>query len=110
MEVAFRNEGVPVRLLGDARSKKQLRLAEARVKLMTMHSSKGLEFPVVAMAGIGYMPSEKADKSSEAKLLYVAMTRATEKLLITSHRRSEFFVQLQEAQSGEESDPAMPGQ
>ena len=69
---------------------------------MTMRTSKVLEFPVVAVAGIGYMPADKADKSSEVKLLYVAMTRATEKLLIAGHRRSEFFGQFQELQNGEQ--------
>ncbi|MEZ5517402.1 MAG: 3'-5' exonuclease [Gammaproteobacteria bacterium] len=61
-----------------------------------MHSSKGLEFPTVAVSGIGSMPLEFGNQRGEAKLLYVAMTRSTEKLLLTSHRRSDFFKQLQE--------------
>jgi len=64
-----------------------------------MHSSKGLEFPVVAVSGLGYMPAEGSDQVGEAKLLYVAMTRSTEKLLITSHQRSEFVDQLGGAQA-----------
>jgi superfamily I DNA/RNA helicase len=62
---------------------------------MTMHSSKGLEFPVVAVSGIGDMPIKNTEPADEAKLLYVAMTRATEKLLVTSHKENEFFQQLQ---------------
>ncbi len=61
---------------------------------MTMHSSKGLEFPVDAVSGVGYMPGDGTDRVSEAKLLYVAMTRSTEKLLLTSHRETEFLTQL----------------
>jgi superfamily I DNA/RNA helicase len=62
---------------------------------MTMHSSKGLEFPVVAVAGVGYMPVDSADEAAEAKLLYVALTRSTEKLLVTSHRLTRFVSELQ---------------
>ena len=62
---------------------------------MTMHSSKGLEFPLVAVAGVGFMPQPHADPVDDAKLLYVAMTRATENLLITSHQQSAFLQQLQ---------------
>lgn len=100
---ALERKGTPVHWLGTAKSKKQLRLGDDSVKLMTMHSSKGLEFPVVAIAGVGYLPAENADKTAEAKLLYVAMTRATEKLLLTSHRESEFFTQLMLAQEEQQS-------
>ncbi len=64
---------------------------------MTMHSSKGLEFPVVAVSGVGYMPGKGAEPVAEAKLLYVAMTRSTEKLLLTSHKETEFLEQLRES-------------
>ncbi len=76
------------------------------MKLMTMHSSKGLEFPVVAVSGVGYMPVESADKVAEAKLLYVAMTRSTEKLLLTSHRETEFLAQLKDSGAAGNSNKA----
>ena len=63
---------------------------------MTMHSSKGLEFTIVAVSGIGNMPADGEDPVSAAKLLYVAMTRSTEKLLLTSHRETEFLSQLKQ--------------
>ena len=50
---------------------------------MTMHVSKGLEFPVVAVVGSGAMPRETDDEREEARLFYVAATRATQKLFIT---------------------------
>ncbi|MDQ2928896.1 MAG: NERD domain-containing protein/DEAD/DEAH box helicase [Pseudomonadota bacterium] len=53
------------------------------IKVMTMHVSKGLEFPVVALVGVGGMPGPKEDESEEARLFYVAATRATEALYIT---------------------------
>ncbi|MDR3608547.1 MAG: UvrD-helicase domain-containing protein [Oligoflexia bacterium] len=63
----------------------------ATVKLMTLHSSKGLEFPVVFLAGMedGLFPSIKnweetpvEDIEEERRLCYVGMTRAREKLYL----------------------------
>lgn len=52
------------------------------ISVMTMHGSKGLEFPVVALCGVGSMPHSKADEKDEAKVFYVAATRATHKLFV----------------------------
>ncbi|MES2245924.1 MAG: 3'-5' exonuclease [Pseudomonadota bacterium] len=53
------------------------------IKVLTMHASKGLEFPVVAVVGSGAMPRETDDEREEARLFYVAATRATQALFIT---------------------------
>lgn len=53
------------------------------VKLITMHSSKGLEFPLVCIPGIGAPTKEEEDLKDEARLIYVAMTRATQELVMT---------------------------
>ncbi len=53
------------------------------IKIMTMHASKGLEFPVVALPGVGHMPEAGESEADEARLFYVAATRATEMLVIT---------------------------
>lgn len=89
--------GVSCQWLGDSKAKKQYKHSADSVKLMTMHSSKGLEFPIVAVSGIGNMPADREDPVSAAKLLYVAMTRSTEKLLLTSHKETEFLSQLKQA-------------
>ena len=52
------------------------------IKLLTIHASKGLEFPVVALPGIGHMPAAGDDEHEEARIFYVAATRATERLVI----------------------------
>ena len=88
--------GVPCQWLGHSKAKKQFKLSADNVKLMTMHSSKGLEFPIVAVSGVGNMPADGEEPVSAAKLLYVAMTRSTEKLLLTSHRETEFLSQLKQ--------------
>ncbi|MBR4020130.1 MAG: UvrD-helicase domain-containing protein [Firmicutes bacterium] len=61
------------------------------VVLMTMHSAKGLEFPVVFLPGLedGLFPGHKAFDSpsgmeEERRLCYVGMTRAKEILILTS--------------------------
>ena len=62
-----------------------------KVTLMTMHSAKGLEFPVVFLPGMedGLFPSYRSLDSEtgleeERRLCYVGMTRAKEKLFLTS--------------------------
>ena len=47
-----------------------------------MHASSGLEFPVVALVGVGNMPEHGSDELEEAKLFYVASTRSTKSLSI----------------------------
>ena len=61
-----------------------------------MHSSKGLEFPAVAIPGVGFMPYEKWDAQDEARLLYVAMTRAMDELVLTCCRESAFAARVGE--------------
>lgn len=55
-----------------------------------MHSSKGLEFPFVLIPGLCALPRPGEDEAEAARLLYVAMTRATEYLLLLHHGESVF--------------------
>ncbi len=87
---------VPCQWLRGREERRQFNSSADSVKLMTMHSSKGLEFPMVVVSGIGNMPVNKEAPALDAKLLYVAMTRSTEKLLLTSHRETEFLSQLRQ--------------
>ncbi|MDO8777765.1 MAG: 3'-5' exonuclease [Burkholderiaceae bacterium] len=52
------------------------------IQIMTMKVSKGLEFPVVALPGVGHMPAKGEDEQEAARVFYVAATRATQRLLI----------------------------
>ena len=74
----------------------------ARVTLMTLHSSKGLEFPVVIVAGMEeeLLPHalalveagpDEAGVEEERRLLYVGMTRAKDRLLLTHARTRLHF-------------------
>jgi len=86
---------IPYDWLSDRASKRFDSLRDT-VKIMTLHSSKGLEFPVVAIAGLGFMPYKQEQAADDARLLYVAMTRATEHLLMTASKESVFVQRLSE--------------
>ena len=47
-----------------------------------MKVSKGLEFPLVALPGVVHMPAKGEDEQEAARLLYVAATRAPQRLAI----------------------------
>ena len=68
------------------------------VRLMTLHASKGLEFPAVLLAGLkaGSLPLETkgrpADLEEERRLFYVGMTRAKEELILTTAGEPSLFL------------------
>ena len=86
---ALERAGIPSRL-AEGNGKSSLFVVEDTVKLVTMHSSKGLEFPLVIIPGLGSLPKPGKDEADEARLLYVAMTRATERLVMIHHEDSIF--------------------
>ena len=68
--------------------------AHDSIKVMTLHVSKGLEFPVVALVGAGRMPAEGEDEREEARLFYVGATRATQRLVIGVSGGGRFATRL----------------
>ncbi|WP_447737953.1 3'-5' exonuclease [Rhodanobacter soli] len=92
----LRGLDIPSRLADNA-GKQTLFVVEDSVKLVTMHSSKGLEFPFVIIPGIGGLPKENQPEADEARLLYVAMTRATEHLLLIHHLDSVFSKRIRDS-------------
>ena len=56
--------------------------------------SKGLEFPVVALPGVGHMPAKGEDEAEAARVFYVAATRATQKLVIGASGHGAFGSRL----------------
>jgi hypothetical protein len=89
----FSAQMVPFEWMKDRDSKRSDSMSD-RVKVITLHSSKGLEFPIVAIIGLGFMPYIEAEAADEARLLYVGMTRATDELLMTASRDSAFARKL----------------
>lgn len=76
---------VPYRSARDAKGKGGLFDGPPSVKLVTLHSSKGLEFENVYLMGLGQPVPEEFDPATEARLLYVGMTRAMTRLVLTRH-------------------------
>jgi len=75
---------------------------DARVLMMTMHSAKGLEFPVVMIGGLeeGLFPhsrsaEDEAELEEERRLCYVGITRAERRLVLTSAARRRTFGEYQ---------------
>ena len=89
----FARAQIPASLVARTR----LRWDEDTVKILTFHSSKGLEFPAVFIPFLESMPHRADDLPGEAKLLYVAMTRAMDRLLLTHHGNSVFVGRVREA-------------
>lgn len=78
----------------------RLKEAESAVMLTTAHGSKGLEWDQVWIVGAeeGVIPDEKSATEEERRLMYVAMTRARESLIVSStaaNRVSRFVTEAQ---------------
>jgi superfamily I DNA/RNA helicase len=84
---------IPCQWLREGKAKR-FHLQHDSVKVMTLHSSKGLEFPVVVIAGLGLLPYKEDEIEADARLLYVGMTRAMERLLMTTSSDSVFVQKL----------------
>jgi superfamily I DNA/RNA helicase len=66
------------------------------VQLMTVHRAKGLEWPVVYLAGCdrGLMPHRLGESEEERRIAYVAFTRARDQLVVLTTQGSEFIDHL----------------
>ncbi len=77
--------------------------SEDCVSLMTLHSAKGLEFPVVFLAGIedGLVPhfhavKDEAELEEERRLFYVGVTRAQDMLVLSGAKKRRLYTSVQE--------------
>jgi DNA helicase II / ATP-dependent DNA helicase PcrA len=104
LEQQFKASGIPFQRAKRVKPEEEAESLDPRaeaVTLMTIHASKGLEFPVVFLAGCedGIIPYYFGSRSSgadidldeEKRLLYVAVTRACSEVVITmASRRSTY--------------------
>ncbi len=103
-----------IALVSDADS---IGAAAGRVALMTLHTSKGLEYPVAFIAGMeeGLFPHSRSQDSGEdieeeRRLCYVGMTRARKLLYLTNTLSRELYGTRQEARPSRflaEIDPGL---
>jgi len=78
---------------------------DARIWMMTLHSAKGLEFPMVILAGMeeGLFPHSRSSEDveeleEERRLCYVGMTRARQRLVLTGAARRRIFGEYQSSE------------
>ncbi|WP_230945982.1 3'-5' exonuclease [Burkholderia territorii] len=76
------------------RDKKSYSPTADAVTVLTMHASKGLEYPFVAIPGVGLLSAEESELEQEARLFYIAATRSTRQLLVTGSGDSVFMNKL----------------
>ena len=88
----LRRQGVAVQSLGESKS---LDWRHASVKLVTLHSAKGLEFALVVLAGLDAMPRADETLDEALRLVYVGMTRATEELVLSAAGPSAMVQRVQ---------------
>jgi len=110
LKEAFERSGIPFHVSGITSeeeadtagdvyfgSGREAEIQAERVSLMTLHSAKGLEFPVVFIVGCeqGLLPLDMAgltaDKEEERRLFYVGMTRAREKLFLLNAKKRMLY-------------------
>jgi len=94
VDARLQKAGIPVEWVNHA-DKQGYSPDKPSIKLVTMHSSKGLEFPVVFIPGLGYLPHSQEAPTDEARLMDVAMTRAIAQLVMMEHQGSAFMRRLE---------------
>lgn len=91
-ERALEKAQLPFASARDNQSRGDLYKDSDEIKIVSMHSSKGLEFGLVLIPSLHEMPSKQ--ETTEARLLYVAMTRAIDRLVMTYRSPTNFTEQL----------------
>jgi len=86
--------GIPHLLMADRRGKRAYDPRKPQVNILSVQSSKGLEFRSVIFIGLGQIETSETQAAQNMKLLYVGMTRAKERLMITASGRNEFTERL----------------
>jgi superfamily I DNA/RNA helicase len=86
--------GIPHLLMAERSGKRAYDPRKPRVNILSVQSSKGLEFRSVIFVGLGQIDDSEEEAARNMKLLYVGMTRAKERLLITASGTNEFTERL----------------
>ncbi len=87
--------GLPSLWMGSPESKSAYSPQRDEIAILSAQSSKGLEFSHVIILGLGRMDDTEDHTESNARLLYVAMTRSRHTLLLTASRPNRYTRQLE---------------
>ena len=88
----FAKHGIPVDVA--KANKNRVSVDKPAVRLLSMHSAKGLEFPCVAVGGLGALGRHGTAIEDDVRLTYVAITRATHEAFLTYSRVSPLVERL----------------
>lgn len=86
--------GIPSLCMVDKKAKASYSPDREKVSVLSIHSSKGLEFDRVILAGIDNVQYVADELAAQVRLLYVGMTRAKTRLLVTSGNSTVFTERL----------------
>jgi hypothetical protein len=103
IEAALARRDIPLQSM-NAQAFKRFDWSAPAVRLLTMHSAKGLEFPIVIVAGLQALPMRDESIEEAVRLLYVSMTRSTRELVLSAHGRSPIVERVREALAGVGTD------
>ncbi len=98
IEAELSRRGIAVQSMS-SRAARDFDWSVPSVKLLTMHSAKGLEFAFVFVAGLQALPMRDESIDTAVQLLYVAMTRSTRELTLSAHGRSAVVERVRHALS-----------
>lgn len=90
----LKTQGIATQLLLESQAKKTYQPDSNSVAIMTLHSSKGLEFSHVVVTGVGQMAKTADRVGADARVLYVGLTRAQRVLVVTGSGSGRFVSQL----------------
>ncbi|XXG29881.1 MAG: 3'-5' exonuclease [Ferrovum myxofaciens] len=90
-EKILAKSGIPINVVKDHGNHIQMERDE--VRFLSMHNAKGLEFPCVAIGGLGELKKAE-DIEDDIRLTYVAITRAMHEAFITYSNMSELVERL----------------
>ena len=105
---AYDNRALPMRILKklevsgipaiwvsqDVRAKEMYDVTTDRVSLISIHSSKGLDFDLVYLMGMDHIQTAGQTRKNLTSLIYVAMTRAKYRLVIPYVKETEFIKRM----------------
>jgi superfamily I DNA/RNA helicase len=91
---SLKKREVPVESMS-AMSVRDFNWVQPSVKLLTLHIAKGLKLLRVFVAGLQALPLRDESLEDAARLLYVAMTRATRELVLSAHGTSPMVERVQ---------------
>lgn len=103
---ALARRGLPLQSMGST-GFQHFDWSQAGIRLVTLHSAKGLEFAHVHVAGLQRLPWRDETLEDAVRLVYVAMTRATQSLVLSCCGPSPVVERLQAALQEQGLEPAL---